>query len=146
MRPQATSLNARNKTQNLRMQSSYLVYIFLALIIAFSSLQTLSIPSTLRLPTTDTRTRRNTFISRPEMSLYCVFVATLLYTRLALVAAQSPSPAPAWSMLRGGKSDFASLATPITACLLLRGLSWTTEEGAILLNGRHHFHMKGLTW
>lgn len=76
------------------------------------------------------------------MSLYFVAVATLLYTLRALVAAQSPSPAPAWSMLRG----FASLATPITACLFLRSLSWTTEEGAILLNGRHHFHMKGLTW
>ncbi len=80
------------------------------------------------------------------MSLYFVAVATLLYTLLALVAAQGPSPAPAWSMLRGGKSDFASLARPITACLFLRSLSWTTEEGAILLNGRHHFHMKGLTW
>lgn len=80
------------------------------------------------------------------MVVYCLIVVTLLQMLLALVAAQSPSRAPARSMLRGGKSDFASLATPITACLLLRGLSWTTEQGAILLNSRHHFHMKGLTW
>jgi hypothetical protein len=81
---------------------------------------------------------------------HLVVVATLLSTLLALVAAQGPSPAPAWSMLRGrgdGKiSGGASLATPVTASLPLRDLSWTTEQGAILLNGRHHFHMKGLSW
>jgi len=74
-----------------------------------------------------------------------VIVATLLSTLLALVTAQGPSPAPAWSMLRG-RGGGKSLATPVTASLRLRDLSWTTEQGTILLNGRHHFHCKGVSW
>ncbi len=82
-------------------------------------------------------------------------LATLALLPLSSVLA-NPSPAPAWSMLRGSdKTDAAGGSitnvvpnpnTPPVATLKLMDLAWSTEKGAILLNGRHHFHIKGLNW
>lgn len=85
---------------------------------------------------------RNTLNTIRAMAYTCRFmmrknVVTAFSRLLLIIAAQTSSSLSASNMRRG---------RPTTASLYLHDLTWSTAEGAILLNGRHQFHVKGANW